>query len=148
MEFTFVTFQEGNSLQRRPALVEIKNGAFQDGTRSRRTGHPYIHHWIWCCYASTTWMFPFRAPRSIPARVIIHDPIESRWQDGRRAKRNDVRAAVSHSVPQRTNARWQTIDSHFARAKQFLLRRNCVVRASCLCRLLLSVMSTKHICCF
>jgi 1-acyl-sn-glycerol-3-phosphate acyltransferase len=45
------------------------------------------------------WMFPFRAPRSIPARVIIHDPIESSDKTEEELA-EQVRAAVIAGLPE------------------------------------------------
>jgi 1-acyl-sn-glycerol-3-phosphate acyltransferase len=45
------------------------------------------------------WMFPFRPPRSIPAKVIIHEPIPSKDKTEEELAKQ-VRAAVISGLPE------------------------------------------------
>jgi 1-acyl-sn-glycerol-3-phosphate acyltransferase len=91
------TFPEGTR-SKDGHLGPFKNGAFK---MAHKVGAPVIPISIVGSGAAMPyyWMFPFRAPRSVPVKVVIHDPISSidKTEDELAAQ---VRAAVIAGLPE------------------------------------------------
>lgn len=91
------TFPEGTR-SKDGHLGPFKNGAFK---MAHKVGAPVIPVSIVGAGAAMPyyWMFPFRAPRSVPVKVVIHDPISSidKTED---ELAQQVRAAVIAGLPE------------------------------------------------
>ena len=91
------TFPEGTR-SKDGHLGPFKNGAFK---MAHKVGAPVIPISIIGSGKAMPyyWMFPFRAPRSIPAKVIIHDPIPSKDKTEEELGQI-VRAAIISGLPE------------------------------------------------